>query len=197
MIDRYTGREDKPDYVWEKFSHIISGKVLDVGADKGGLRKYIADYTSIGFGCDIEIDLEKEPIPYQDDSFDTVLCLDALEHLDNMIEVFDKLCHITKKYLIISLPNPWASFMGMLRSGKQLYKYSFACPKGERHKWFFNAKYAGEFFISRSGMKLSHTLRQEPKLTLKQFILKLLLKIFHKVDNEELWKGNLWIVLKK
>ena len=119
---KYTSREDKPEYVWWKYGEILRGKILDVGADECGLKRFLpegAEYMGIGLGgsVDVAIDLEKERLPYEDNSFDCVLCLDVLEHLDNLHEVFDELCRVTGKYLVISLPNPWASFVGMLRGG--------------------------------------------------------------------------------
>jgi len=119
---KYTSREDKPEYVWRKYSRLLRGRILDVGADECGLKKFLpeeTEYLGIGLGSsvDLEIDLEKEKLPYEKNSFDCVLCLDTLEHLDNLHEVFDELCRVTRKYLIISLPNPWASFMAMLRCG--------------------------------------------------------------------------------
>ena len=119
---KYTSREDKPEYVWRKYQELLRGRILDVGADECGLRQFLpegTEYIGIGLGgsVDLEINLEKEKLPYANNSFDCVLCLDVLEHIDNIHEVFDELCRVTRKYLIISLPNPWASFENMLRGG--------------------------------------------------------------------------------
>lgn len=119
---KYTSREDKPEYVWRKYKEILRGRILDVGADECGLKLFLpegTEYSGIGLGgsVDLEINLEKEKLPYADNSFDCVLCLDVFEHLDNLHEVFDVLCRVTRKYLIISLPNPWSSVISMLRGG--------------------------------------------------------------------------------
>ena len=83
---KYTSREDKPEYVWRKYREILHGEILDVGADQCGLKKFLpqgTNYISIGFGeaVDVEIDLEKRNLPYQENSFDCVLYLDILEYL--------------------------------------------------------------------------------------------------------------------
>jgi len=77
---KYTSRKDKPEYVWRKYREILQGRILDVGADECGLKKLLpegTEYIGIGLGgsVDLEIDLEKERIPYKENSFDCVLCL--------------------------------------------------------------------------------------------------------------------------
>ena len=81
---KYTSRKDKPEYVWWKYRKILQGRILDVGADECGLKKFLsegAEYIGIGLGgsADVEIDLEKEKLPYEGNSFDCVLCLDVFE----------------------------------------------------------------------------------------------------------------------
>ena len=107
----YKSREDKPEYVWRKYSTLLTGRILDVGADRCGLKRFLppgTEYLSVGLGGTVEVavDLEREELPFPDGSFDCVLCLDVLEHLDNIHEVFDRLCALTRRYLIIALPNP-------------------------------------------------------------------------------------------
>jgi SAM-dependent methyltransferase len=118
----YKDRETKAKYVWLKYRPILKGKILDVGADECYLRQYLdnpASYLGIGLGGnpDQKVDLERESIPFPDNSFGCVLCLDVLEHLDNIHKVFDELCRVSRRYVVISLPNPWASFWSILRSG--------------------------------------------------------------------------------
>jgi hypothetical protein len=102
---RYTSRLDKPEYVWRKYNKILNGKILDVGADDCGLKKFLpreTEYVGLGLGSsvDVALDLEKQSLPYPGNCFDCVLCLDTLEHLDNIHEVFDELCRVTSKYLV-------------------------------------------------------------------------------------------------
>lgn len=211
---KYTSREDKTEYVWWKYREILQGKILDAGADQCGLRKFLprgTKYIGIGLGgsVDVEIDLEKESLPYEDNSFDCVLCLDTLEHLDNMHTVFDELCRVASKYLIISLPNPWAGFMGMLRGG--YYKHTElpmkfynlpADPPKDRHKWFYGEHEAERFFKvrgRRNGMEVLHLDRENASPNLKGRLYRIVLKlIVHKdVDVNSLWGGNVWAVLAK
>jgi SAM-dependent methyltransferase len=159
---KFTDRETKSKYVWLKYQHILqSQKILDVGADKCYLKQYLdekAEYWGIGLGGspDQQVDLEKQPIPFGDDSFDVVLCLDVLEHLENIHLVFDELCRVSSKFVVISLPNPWADFYNMLRSknyklGYPMKFYGLPLEKPEdRHKWFFSCDEAEKFVQYRA-----------------------------------------------
>jgi hypothetical protein len=211
---KYTSREDKTEYVWWKYREILQGKILDAGADQCGLKKFLprgTKYISIGLGgsVDVEIDLEKETLPYEDNSFDCVLCLDTLEHLDNIHQIFDELCRVTSKYLIISLPNPWASFIAMLRGGyykhrelpMKFYNLPTAPPK-DRHKWFYGVHEAERFLKERgrrNGMEVVQLDRENASLNLKRRLYRMVLKpIVHKdVNVDSLWGGSVWAVLVK
>jgi len=211
---RYKSREDKPIYVWAKYSSALDGKILDVGADQCGLKKVLpkgSEYIGIGIGksVDMKIDLEKEELPFKSNSFDCVLCLDVLEHLDNIHDVFDEVCRVTKKYLIISLPNPWAGFMDMLKNG--YYKYPNTpikfyhlpdTPPQDRHKWFYGAHEAERFIAERGKMNNMNVIqidRERLPFNFRRIFYKLMLKmLIHKdVHIHSLWSGNIWGILKK
>lgn len=211
---KYRSREDKPEYVWRKYHELLRGRVLDVGADECGLKKFLpkeTKYIGIGLGgsVDLKIDLEKEKLPYEDMSFDCVLCLDVLEHLDNLHEVFDELCRVTGKYLIIALPNPWAGFLGMLRGGyykhtelpMKFYNLPTALPS-DRHKWFYGVHEAERFIRERgrmNGMEILKMDLENANLNLKRRFYRMMLKlVVHKdVDVDSLLSGGVWAVLVK
>ena len=207
---KYNSREEKAKYVWLKYKELLKGKILDVGADKSYLKNYLPDknkYTGIGFGTPIEIDFEKNKLPYKDNSFDCVLCLDVLEHLDNIHNVFDELCRVTKKYVITALPNTYGSFISMIKNGN----YSENCPMEQynlpverpedRHKWFFNLDEAEKFIRERGNKNNMGVLQidREKYRTIKRILFKPILKIIiHKdVNIDNLLDGSLWTVLEK
>lgn len=211
---KYKSRKDKPKYVWLKYKEILQERILDVGADERGLRKYLpegTEYIGIGLGdaVDIEIDLEKEKFHYEDNIFDCVLSLDTLEHLDNLHEVFDELCRVTKKYLIISLPNPWVSFMGMLKGG--YYKHGEfpikfynlpTNPPNDRHKWFYGVHEAEKFLKERgkmNGMKILQVDKENINLNFRKFLYRMFLKLIvhNDIDVDSLLVGSIWAVLTK
>jgi len=165
---QYRDRQTKAKYVWLKYKEILKGKILDVGADQCYLKKYLGEFAQylgigLGEGVDKQVDLEAGPLPFEDSSFDCVLCLDVLEHVDNMHYVFDELCRVTSRYVVVSLPNPWADFYGMLRRGyyqenrPAKFYYLPPEPPEDRHKWFFSTEEAEKFIsyrAAKNGMRI-------------------------------------------
>lgn len=158
----YTDRETKAKYVWLKYQPVLkSHTILDVGSDQQYLKRYLdedAPYWGIGLGGnpDQQVDLEVEKFPFDDNSFDTVLCLDVLEHIDNIHDVFDELCRVARLNIIISLPNAWLDiYQAMhysdyaLGQHTKFYGLPLERPK-DRHKWFFNYDEAEAFINYRA-----------------------------------------------
>lgn len=153
----YSDRASKAEFVYNRYKSILKGNILDIGADELYLKEYLpkeVTYKGIGFGEHpelIKINLEKEPIPFPNNSFDCVLCLDVLEHLENIHEMFDNIANLSKKWILISLPNPLAALYESLSvkpySKEQLVKFyglPFEKPQ-DRHKWFFSLSEAQSF----------------------------------------------------
>lgn len=212
----YDGRETKARYVYDKYGDILKGSILDVGSDACYLRDILgaqAEYVGIGIGGnpDIEVDLEKEAIPFPDNSKDCVLCLDVLEHLDNTHATFDELCRVSRRYVIISLPNSYRDFFGMLfgkEKDKALnFKY-YGLPStrpDDRHKWFFSnsdaEKYVREL-AAKNKMKVVQIDSDASGLpgSLKSFVKRALIHVFCLftcVKPEDLYHKTLWAVLEK
>jgi len=100
----YTDRETKARYVYLKFGHVLRGSILDVGADKCHLKHYLGkdvSYMGIGFGgsLDMKVDLEKEKIPFDDESFD---CLQKKQKGLSSI-VPQKIICVSYKWILIVL----------------------------------------------------------------------------------------------
>lgn len=207
----YVDRETKARYVWLKYREILKGRILDVGADECHLRSYLDEgtyYLGIGLGGspDLRVDLEKEKIPFDNSSFDCVLCLDVLEHLENIHEIFDEICRVSKKYVIISLPNPYAVFWMMLRHGcyrptQALKFYGLPVEKPEeRHKWFFSSEEAKQFIVYRSKKNKMKIVQIDiEKWGKPSFIERFCQRILftRDINTKNLYYGTLWAVLEK
>jgi 2-polyprenyl-3-methyl-5-hydroxy-6-metoxy-1,4-benzoquinol methylase len=101
-------------------------KIIDIGCGDGSTTARIASYFDINmnnvygveynddlinissklFNVD-KIDLEVDDIPYENNTFDLVICNQVLEHLKHYRKVIDDLIRITSKegYIIIGIPN--------------------------------------------------------------------------------------------
>ena len=55
-------------------------------------------------------------LPYKDNYFDLVLCTEVLEHLDDPKKGLEELVRVSKKYLVVSVPNePFFMFAQLVR----------------------------------------------------------------------------------
>ncbi|MBI4529407.1 MAG: class I SAM-dependent methyltransferase [Deltaproteobacteria bacterium] len=151
-IAEFRQRQDRYRYLVQEFQRFLAGTVLDVGCDQAVLRamlpagRYIG--IDIGGDADLRLDLEKmEKLPFGDCTYDCVVCLDVLEHLDNLHAVFGELVRVSKAYVIVSLPNNWANARRPIRRGRgSIGHYGLpVSPIADRHKWFFNLSEALDF----------------------------------------------------
>ena len=157
----YTSREDKPRWLVKEFPSLFQDarSVLDVGCDRGQLAQLLPShiaYTGIDMNeeADIQCNLDSgQRLPLSDKSYDLVLCLETLEHLEHIHVVLDELFRISSKYILITLPNPLSRiFHSYLRGRKRtqdpeqqkqfgaymkFYGLPFERPF-DRHRWFFS-----------------------------------------------------------
>ena len=149
-------REERTVWINKYFNHLFKGtKVLDVGCYEAPLRKIIGkqNYTGIDFigKPDIKINLEAiKKLPFKAQTFDTVICIEVLEHLDNLYEISKDLFRVSNNHLLISLPNCWRDARVKIQRGKgSIAHYGLPSEKPlDRHKWFFTASEAIDFLKS-------------------------------------------------
>ena len=200
----YNSREERAEYIWKKYGEFLPDNVLDVGCGNAHLRKYVAsNYTGVDFtgNPDIRIDLEQGELPFTDNSFYSVVCTDVLEHLENIHKIFLELIRVSKRYVIISLPNNWTSIFEYILTGKaNLHYYGLPLEKPiDRHKWFFNYEDANNFICGMAKKMDMDVLVCEPYHGPKGRALK---KILPAVANNSNKVNNaiamaLWAVLEK
>lgn len=216
---KYSSRETKPKYVFDKYKSLLGGSVLDVGADGKYLKPYVEScggtYMGIGFGdkVDLEINLDSSGLPFEDCKFDTVLCFDVLEHLESAHFMLQELCRVARKSVIIALPNPYNDFYSMLRrgdyaSGERLKFYGLPVkPPLDRHRWFYSESEAKTFLqvgAEEAGFKVVQmdALGEDRPLCgpgLRGFVARWLLRRLFRADIEELGlhHGTLWCVFAR
>ena len=157
----YADRQEKAYYIAEKYGAILTGSVLDVGCDEAPLRKLVMQpFKYIGVDmredADLKLNLDRDSLPFPDRSFDTVVCTDVLEHLERCHEIFDELCRVSRRHVLVSLPNPLRNLLVSLMDGSQgrIKYYGLPVEKpADRHRWFFGHDEAAEFLTARGRMR--------------------------------------------
>jgi 2-polyprenyl-3-methyl-5-hydroxy-6-metoxy-1,4-benzoquinol methylase len=76
-----------------------------------------------------------------------VVCIDVLEHLDNLHRMFDELVRVSCGHVIVSLPNCWSGArLALSRGTGTIGHYGLPLTRPvDRHKWFFSVSEAHEF----------------------------------------------------
>lgn len=144
-------------YIANRYRPLLTESVLDVGCDTGVLKGLIPASEYIGIDVtgtpDILLNLESvTKIPFPDDSFDSVVCTDVLEHLDNLHVIFQELLRVCRGSVILSLPNCWCSARQPMDRGRGRFLH-YGLPLealADRHKWFFNVTDAVGFLEGKS-----------------------------------------------
>ncbi|TET38237.1 MAG: class I SAM-dependent methyltransferase [Planctomycetota bacterium] len=89
--------------------------VLDVGGREGKYAKHALSLGKSATLCDIEPKCAEEgglkvvtgdalDLPFPDKSFDTVLCLDVLEHVEDDAAALVEACRVARRNVLISVP---------------------------------------------------------------------------------------------
>lgn len=151
----FMNRTERASFIKNKFSKYIdkSNDILDIGCSDNDFKKIVGNKV---FGIDIagipdkRVDLEKEFLSmFSDNSYDLLVCTEVLEHIDNFYEIMDDMVRVSKRYILISLPNCpdiW-KILRIILTGRAGKFYGLPKEKPEdRHKWFFSWKELDEFF---------------------------------------------------
>jgi SAM-dependent methyltransferase len=152
---QYASRAERAQFIARVYGEFLAGDVLDVGCSGAALREAVTGrYVGIDIAGqpDLVVNLEKEKIPVPDDSFDCVVCSDVLEHLDNLHDTFDELVRVSRRYVLISLPNCYNyEIVFRIWTGRRVKFYGLPGePEPDRHKWFFGHHEATSFFRAQA-----------------------------------------------
>lgn len=117
--------------------YALGKRVLDVGCAQGWYIKYLKD---LGFEvqvCDVEkvIEFDDVPfvqgsatdLPFADNSFDTVLAINIVEHVEDEEKALSELRRVTNKRLLLSVPNSADDLL-------QKYNLTFRHQTDKSHK---------------------------------------------------------------
>jgi len=95
--------------------YAVGKKVLDVGSAQGWYIKYLKDLGFKVTASDIEktlafadvpfVQTVGAELPFADNSFDTVLAINIIEHVEDEKKILAELHRVTKRRLLLSVPN--------------------------------------------------------------------------------------------
>jgi hypothetical protein len=138
-------RQSRPEFVLSKFPEVFTGTVLDIGSDAGVIKGRLGDENVTGIdlnpSADILLNLDEvERLPFEDGKFSAVLCLDVLEHLENLHRMAGEAIRVSSQFVLISLPNPWSlARLRLARGNGSIPHYGLPDdPPEDRHRWFFS-----------------------------------------------------------
>ena len=131
--------------VYEKVRELISLEgttLLDVGAGTGDFVKTLSSWIKVDV-CGYEkidnlkfkhVDLNKDNLPYKNNSFKLTTCIEVIEHVENPFKLIRELARVTKKdgVCVLTTPNVqswyyrlYYAFTGKLLGFNQIDGYSF------------------------------------------------------------------------
>lgn len=152
------GSLEKAKSVVSAYPGIWSGTVLDIGCRDQALRRALEGLSVRYVGLDVHqpadvlADLDRG-IPMAAGEADVVVALDVLEHTNTIHYVFDELCRVARRHIVIALPNQfdignrWTTVLGRNRSRKYGLPLE---PPSDRHRWLFPFEEARNFCRHRA-----------------------------------------------
>jgi SAM-dependent methyltransferase len=105
MIQQTISRIDR--WRYRKVAEYCQGAVLDIGCGQQGLRDVLPS-ASTYVGCDMEGGMVRGSaldLPFRDQSFDTVVLCEILEHLEAPGHAIREASRVAARRVIITVPN--------------------------------------------------------------------------------------------
>jgi len=202
---KYYSREERAVYINRRFGQYLSGEVLDVGSGGAGLCSHLDRCISIDINPatypNVFVDLEEGNLPFASDSFDCVVCVDVLEHLENLHHIFAETARVSRKYLIVSLPNNWLGARPIIFRGDhtQSMKY-YGLPierPFDRHRWFFSYAEAEDFIYGMADRLNLKVVRCEPYFGAQNQVKAVFFRLWMSSRRlHNLFASTLWVVLE-
>lgn len=150
-------RQSRTEFLVDRYQGFLRESILDVGCFEAPLRDMLEDVEYVGIDIvgkpDHVVDLEAiDRLPFEDGQFQCVICIEVLEHLDALHRVFDELIRVSKRHVIVSLPNCWCCARQQIERGRgSISHYGLPVERPvDRHKWFINITQSREFFEAKA-----------------------------------------------
>ncbi len=198
-------RASRSAFVSERFAAYLQESVLDVGCYEAPLRRLLTGvaYTGVDMAGNPDITLNLDDVqrlPFDDHAFRCVICIDVLEHLENLHGILDELVRVAKQYVIISLPNCWCDARQPIGRGRGHFgHYGLpVLPPSDRHRWFFSMTEATAFVegtVARLGLTLAEQfVTEKPRPWLVRLVRR---ARYPGLRYHNRYSATLWAVLEK
>lgn len=96
--------------VQEAHRHLIRGRVLNVGGGSRPYRELSPEMVNVDFSThpqvNLRVDFVRDGLPFKDGSFDTVLCMNVLEHVRDPARVLAEIRRVLRPggFLLFGVP---------------------------------------------------------------------------------------------
>jgi hypothetical protein len=134
--------------------------VLDIGCRGRELRAHLSPEVCY-VGMDIfppadVIASADDPLPFDDNSFESVVLADVLEHLEHPHAALDEAMRVGRRSVIVLLPNLFtllARVYFAVLGRMPTEKYTFGpTPTRDRHRWLLSFEQAASFTAGRAAL---------------------------------------------
>jgi hypothetical protein len=155
------GRLDRQRTVGRLYEEYLQDEsVLDLGCDVRGVEEFVGKHTrycgvDMHGKPDILVDLDKDGFPFEERSFQTIVCVETLEHLQKMHSIFDSILCASNRYVVCSLPvefshaqNRFVDSFGAPSSSA----FTPIAPVFDRHEWLGGVSDNLDFVYYRSAL---------------------------------------------
>ena len=189
----------------DQFGQFLDHRVLDVGSRNNTMRDVLhkdAQLVDRHNPLLPSFNWETETLPFPDDAFDTVVCLDTLEHIDDLHAAMHDLARVAKRYVIVSLPNCWRKMARQLLTGHGT-SASYGLPPEkphDRHKWYFNTEDIEDFLYynaARLGLEVLAVRYNVPRTRVWHGILHTVLGVLPDRYLKNLFTKTVFVCLEK
>ncbi|MBO0793374.1 MAG: class I SAM-dependent methyltransferase [Ktedonobacteraceae bacterium] len=126
-------------------------KMLHIGCGKHKVAGAVGlDITPLP-GVDVVLDLDKEKLPFADNTFDIIYAHHVLEHLRNLPDVLAEIHRVCKKGALIDILVPYYTCVGAFGDPTHVRFFTYRTLEHfaetedkERYTWFATTKFAIE-----------------------------------------------------
>lgn len=153
----FAQRADRSRFLLREFGNRFGTSLLDVGCYEAPLRDLVQGVRYVGVDMvgrpDIQLNLETiDRLPFEDRSFDCVMSIEVLEHLENLHAMVPEIFRVAGEYVVLSLPNCWRDARVPIERGRGAFAH-YGLPVErpvDRHKWFMSFSQVRDFFLGIS-----------------------------------------------